>query len=148
MIHELLGLSRETGTAVTSAIMNFSVRLEILYRLASDLPLKKLHRSVILKAVDDAVELNSYRNWLFHSPWVPSARGWSRYFGIPDTHDGEFVHTKERMWGKKGKLRQWQRKDFKASEINTQSEYISKVRGRLAVVLQRFKLKRLGRDVE
>jgi hypothetical protein len=144
-IHELLELEPETGHAVTGAIFNVSTRLEILHRLASDLPLKKLHRTVILRAVDAALDLNGYRNWLFHSPWVPSARGWSRYFGIPDDDSGEFIHTKERMQ-KAGKLwRKLQRKDFKASEITAQADQCSKVQLRLAPVLQRLAQNRIAK---
>jgi hypothetical protein len=142
-IHELLGLQSDTGYAVTSAIFNVSTRLEILQRLATDLPLKKLHRTIILKTVDAAIDLNSYRNWLFHSPWGQSGSVFDRYLGIENF--GEPKRFKRRMQKSK-KTREWQRKDFTTAEIKEKAEECSRVRLRLAPILQRLQLNRSAKE--
>lgn len=113
----ILGLFNTTaGFALTAAIFNFTTRLEILYGLAHNIPLEEPHRATIMSAVDEAWDLNSFRNWLFHTSWL--GQNWLGKLGEPV---GEPKHLKGRMQSS-GKTRAWKVRDFTTTEVDKQRE--------------------------
>jgi hypothetical protein len=134
-IHELLGLEPNTGHALTSAIMNVSTRLDIFGTLGRDLELPDEDRELVLKAAEDAFELNSFRNWLLHEPWSGSTRS---------SLDPVWKHGKRRM-RPKGQSRDWQYRHFTDNQILGESYHCRRVARALVPLLSKLATARVAR---
>lgn len=119
LIHELLELEPDTGQALTSAIINFSTRLDILGSLARDLESAEPHREALDAIRNQAIDLNSYRNWMLHDPWIGSVRA--------DVGE-EWSNVKRRM-RQKGGERHWQEGAFTSSDIDAHADGCAEVSG-------------------
>jgi hypothetical protein len=68
-IHTMLGLGKNEGSALTTAINSFALRLDILRTLVEQLKPQAEIAEKLLAALDDAEELNGVRNSYLHEPW-------------------------------------------------------------------------------
>lgn len=119
LIHELLALAPDTGHALTSAIHSNRVRFQILGALNNDLKQADRFRRDIETAVEQADELNEYRNWLLHDRWAGSVA----------INDQAWNHQKRRM--RRGK---WQQRDFTSESVAQKAEECVEVAQRVSTI--------------
>ena len=127
LIHELLELAPDTGHALTSAIISTRVRFQILSALNADVKLADPFRRDIETSLEQAVDLNGYRNWLLHDRWAGSVA----------INDDAWSHQKRRM--RDGK---WQQKDFTSDSVMQKANECIEVAQRISTISSTINLLR------
>ena len=119
LIHELLALAPDTGHALTSAIHSNRVRFQILGALNNDQKQADPFRRDVETALEQAEELNEYRNWLLHDRWAGSVA----------INDQVWNHQKRRM--RRGK---WQQRDFTSESVAQKAEECVEIAQRISTI--------------